>query len=82
VICGLQRRTFCPITIPVGRAPVATHELHADWIFAVCPSAPGLYFIGLPFLYSINSSLVVGVGRDATYLADQIASRATANRPS
>jgi putative flavoprotein involved in K+ transport len=42
----------------------------------VVPSAPGLYFIGLPFLYSINSSLVGGVGRDAAYLADRIASRA------
>jgi putative flavoprotein involved in K+ transport len=42
----------------------------------VVPSAPGLYFIGLPFLYSINSSLVVGVGRDAAHLADQIVSRA------
>jgi putative flavoprotein involved in K+ transport len=39
----------------------------------VVPSAPGLYFIGLPFLYSINSSLVVGVGKDAAYLADRIA---------
>ena len=45
------------------------------------PSAPGLYFIGLPFLYSINSSLVVGVGRDAAYLAERIASRATVARP-
>jgi putative flavoprotein involved in K+ transport len=47
----------------------------------IVPSAPGLYFIGLPFLYSINSSLVVGVGRDAAYLADQIASRSTVGRP-
>jgi len=42
------------------------------------PSAPGLYFIGLPFLYSVNSSLVVGVGHDAAYLADRIALRAAA----
>jgi len=42
----------------------------------VVPSAPGLYFIGLPFLYSLNSSLVVGVGPDAAYLADKIARRA------
>jgi putative flavoprotein involved in K+ transport len=47
----------------------------------IVPSAPGLYFIGLPFLYSINSSLVVGVGRDAAYLADHIASRSTVGRP-
>jgi putative flavoprotein involved in K+ transport len=65
-------------------------EHHADWIETpiprtdgwpheqrgVVPSAPGLYFIGLPFLYAMNSSLVGGVGRDAAYLADRIASRA------
>jgi putative flavoprotein involved in K+ transport len=48
----------------------------------VISSAPGLYFIGLPFLYAMNSSLVGGVGRDAAYLGDQIASRATVGRPS
>ena len=46
----------------------------------VVPSAPGLYFIGLPFQYSLNSSLVVGVGRDAAYLAQQIASRSPVGR--
>jgi putative flavoprotein involved in K+ transport len=37
---------------------------------------PGLYFIGLPFLYSLSSMLVGGVGRDAAYLADRITARA------
>lgn len=41
----------------------------------VC-GAPGLYFIGLPFLYSLSSMLVGGVGRDAAYLADRIAVKA------
>ena len=48
----------------------------------VVRSAPGQYFVGLPFLYSINSALVVGVGRDAADLADRSASRATVGRPS
>jgi putative flavoprotein involved in K+ transport len=48
----------------------------------IVASAPGLYFIGLPFLYSINSSFVGGVGQDAAYLANRIASRATIGRPS
>jgi len=47
----------------------------------VVPSAPGLHFIGLPFLYSISSSLVLGVGPDAAYLADRIAYGATVGRP-
>jgi hypothetical protein len=38
--------------------------------------------LGLPpFLYSPNCSMIVGVGPDAAYLADQIASRATVGPP-
>jgi putative flavoprotein involved in K+ transport len=46
----------------------------------VISSAPGLYIVGLPFLYAMNSSLVGGVGRDTAYLAERIAARATALR--
>lgn len=38
-------------------------------------SEPGLYFVGLPFLYSLSSALIGGVGRDAEYIAKHIASR-------
>jgi putative flavoprotein involved in K+ transport len=41
----------------------------------VVPSAPGLYFLGLPFLYALSSSLVGGVGRDAAFIAARIAER-------
>lgn len=43
----------------------------------VVESCPGLYFIGLPFLHSLSSALVGGVGRDAEHLVDHIASGAT-----
>jgi putative flavoprotein involved in K+ transport len=33
---------------------------------------PGLYFLGLPWLYKFKSGLLMGVGEDAAYLADQI----------
>jgi putative flavoprotein involved in K+ transport len=46
----------------------------------VVPSVPGLYFIGLPFLYSFSSMLTGGVGRDAEHIARQIASTQVANR--
>lgn len=46
----------------------------------VVPSVPGLYFIGLPFLYSFSSMLTGGVGRDAEHIAKQIASAQVANR--
>lgn len=36
---------------------------------------PGLYFVGLPFLYSVSSHTVDGVGRDADRVADDIAAR-------
>lgn len=36
---------------------------------------PGLYFVGLTFLYALSSSMVHGVGRDAERIAKAIASR-------
>jgi putative flavoprotein involved in K+ transport len=41
-------------------------------------SCPGLYFLGLPWLHTLKSSVLCGVGRDADHLADCIASRAAA----
>src|SRR4051812_45096154 len=37
---------------------------------------PGMYFLGLPWLANLNSSLLSGVGADAARLADHIAARA------
>jgi putative flavoprotein involved in K+ transport len=42
----------------------------------VIATVPGLYFVGLFFLSAATSSLVGGVGKDAAYIADQIAARA------
>jgi len=39
---------------------------------------PGLYFLGLPWLYTWGSGRFSGVARDAQYLADQIVQRGTA----
>jgi putative flavoprotein involved in K+ transport len=41
----------------------------------VVASAPGLYFVGLVFLYALVSSLIGGVGRDAEYIVNHIAKR-------
>ncbi len=41
------------------------------------PSAPGLYFIGLPFLHSFSSMLVLGAGRDAERVVRHLVSRAS-----
>jgi len=42
----------------------------------VSTAAPGLYFVGVPFLYSLASPLIGGVGRDARYLVERIAAAA------
>jgi putative flavoprotein involved in K+ transport len=41
----------------------------------VVTDAPGLYFVGLPFLYSMSSAMVHGVGRDAARISDVIAAQ-------
>jgi putative flavoprotein involved in K+ transport len=40
----------------------------------IVDSIRGLYFVGLPFLYSLSSALLGGVGRDAKYIVEHIAS--------
>jgi putative flavoprotein involved in K+ transport len=40
----------------------------------VVEAAPGLYFLGRPFLYGFTSSLVGGVGRDAEHIVKHLAS--------
>jgi len=39
------------------------------------PDVPGLYFVGLHFLYALSSSMIHGVGRDAGRIAEAVASR-------
>ncbi|AHG88217.1 FAD-dependent pyridine nucleotide-disulfide oxidoreductase [Gemmatirosa kalamazoonensis] len=46
----------------------------------VAVGEPGLYFVGMHFQYAVSSSMVHGVGRDAAYVADVIASRAGETR--
>jgi putative flavoprotein involved in K+ transport len=41
----------------------------------VARGEPGLYFVGLHFLYSVSSTMIHGVGRDADYVAGTIARR-------
>ncbi|WP_024873942.1 flavin-containing monooxygenase [Saccharomonospora piscinae] len=41
----------------------------------VVTGEPGLYFLGLPFLHSFASSLIMGVTKDAEYVVEQITGR-------
>lgn len=45
----------------------------------VVAAAPGLYFVGLEFLYAASSAMVHGVGRDAERIAGAIATRERAS---
>ena len=46
----------------------------------VVTEQPGLYFVGLHFLYALSSAMVHGVGRDAEHVARIVAARARAPR--
>jgi putative flavoprotein involved in K+ transport len=41
----------------------------------IVPREPGLYFVGLHFLYSLSSTMIHGVERDAERIADTIRAR-------
>ena len=43
------------------------------------PQQPGLYFVGLHFLYALSSTMIHGVARDAERIARAIASRRTSS---
>ncbi|HZC72697.1 MAG TPA: NAD(P)-binding domain-containing protein [Jatrophihabitans sp.] len=71
VWCTGFRQAFDWIQLPILRADGWPDELRG-----VVASAPGLYFCGLAFQYAFSSMVLPGVGRDAEYLARQIANRA------
>jgi putative flavoprotein involved in K+ transport len=47
------------------------HVLHKRGVTEV----PGLYVLGLGFLYAYSSMMIQGVGRDAAYIADRVRER-------
>jgi putative flavoprotein involved in K+ transport len=58
--------------------PIFDEHGHVEHDGGIVAKEPGLYFLGLPFLYSMSSSMVHGVGRDAARIVRVIRSRATA----
>jgi putative flavoprotein involved in K+ transport len=64
------------IRLPVfGEDGLPKHES------GVATGEPGLYFIGLPFIYSFSSTMIHGVGRDAERIARVIAGRERTTKP-
>jgi putative flavoprotein involved in K+ transport len=67
--CTGFRQDFSWIDVPVfGADDGPMHERGVA-------SEPGLYFVGLDFLYAFTSENVGGVGKDARHIAKHIASR-------
>jgi len=63
---------FSWIDLPVFGAEGPIHER------GIVHDVPGVYFVGLEFLYAMSSVMVHGVGRDAQHIADHIASHVPA----
>jgi putative flavoprotein involved in K+ transport len=60
---------FSWIDLPIFGEQGPQHER------GVVPGEPGLYFVGLTFLFAASSSMIHGVGRDAEYVVRDIAAR-------
>ena len=56
--------------------PITGHDGWPRQTRGVVTEVPGLFFIGLPFMYAGASALLGGVGRDAAYLVRQMALQA------
>jgi len=73
--CTGFRPDFSWIDLPVfGDEKEPKEPIHRRGIVA---NEPGLYFVGLFFLYAMSSGFLPGVGRDAEYIVKDIASRTT-----
>ena len=62
------------------RLPVVAADGYPEQRRGVVLSAPGLYFVGLVFLHSFSSMLILGAGRDAAYVAKHIVSKRVERR--
>jgi putative flavoprotein involved in K+ transport len=58
------------------KLPVAGDDGFAEQKRGVSSQFPGLYFVGMLFLHSFSSMLILGTGRDAGYVARHITHRA------
>ena len=53
--------------------PIFDEQGDPTHVAGVVESQPGLYFVGLPFLYAMSSSMIHGVGRDAQRIVATVA---------
>lgn len=75
--CTGFRPNFSWIDLPIFGGKEKPKEPRHDR--GIVADVPGLYFVGLFFLYALSSSLLNGVGRDAERIVEHIASRTALN---
>ncbi len=75
VWCTGFKQVFDWIDLPVFREDGYPEEYRG-----VVESVPGLFFCGLSFQYAFSSMVLLGVGRDAAYVANRIVSRRRTSR--
>ena len=74
--CTGYRPGFSWIDLPIiGDRQEPQHER------GVVPHEPGLYFVGLEFMYSATSATITGVGRDARRVVKHLTSRSATPSP-
>jgi putative flavoprotein involved in K+ transport len=74
--CSGYHSGFSWINLPVLGDVEPNHQ------GGIVKSQPGLFFVGLSFLYSYSSSMVQGVGRDALRVVRAIEKRAKSTKQS
>jgi putative flavoprotein involved in K+ transport len=77
--CTGFRPDFSWIDLPVfGDAEEPNEPIHQR---GVVVEEPGLYFVGLSFLYAMSSGFLPGVGRDARHVVEDMASHDSVTGP-
>ena len=71
--CTGFRPGFSWIDLPIFGGEKEPREPEHERGFVA--DVPGLYFVGLFFLYAVSSGLVLGLARDAKYVVEHLASR-------
>ncbi|HKV74700.1 MAG TPA: NAD(P)-binding domain-containing protein [Gemmatimonadales bacterium] len=67
--------------VPWLELPVFEPDGEPRHLRGLVPDEPGLSFVGLHFLYSMSSTMIHGVGRDAERIASAVAARQPAPSP-
>jgi len=60
--------------------PALGEDGEPEHVAGTVPAVPGLYFVGLHFLYAASSTMIHGVSRDARRIAKAVVRRARASR--